>query len=88
MTDANTVASANPNKSYSTHLLRHYRFKIGDNIHRIRAKLKMTLHKLAQVSDVGIVNLDHYEIGKGEISFDHLLKIACALGVEVEVLLQ
>ncbi len=74
--------------TYTIHLLRHYRHKIGDNIHRIRARLKMPLHKLAQISDVAIENLDHYEIGKSEISFDHILKIACALGVEIEVLLK
>jgi len=74
--------------TYNTHLLRHYRHKIGDNIHRIRARLKMPLHKLAQTSDVAVENLDYYEIGKGEIPFDHILKIACALGVEIEALLK
>jgi transcriptional regulator with XRE-family HTH domain len=73
---------------YTTHPLRHYRHKIGDNIHRVRARLKIPLHKLAQLSDVALENLDHYEIGKGEIPFDHIFKIACAPGIEVESLLK
>ena len=73
---------------YTAHLLRHYRHKIGDNIHRVRARLKIPLHKLAQLSDVALENLDHYELGRNEIPFDHILKIACALGVEVEALLK
>lgn len=37
---------------YSTHLLRHLRFTIGQNIHRRRAEQKMPLKKLARLSDV------------------------------------
>ena len=68
--------------TYSTHLLRHFRHKIGVNIHRLRAQRKMPLHKLAQTTEVPAEHLDHYELGRNEIPFDHILKIACALGVE------
>ena len=76
------------NTTYSTHLLRHFRYKIGENIHRMRAKQKMPMRKLAQATDVSIEHIDDYELGRNEIPFDHILKIACALGVEVEALLK
>jgi len=69
--------------TYSTHLLRHLRFIIGQNIHRLRAKEKMPLRKLARLSGVPELLLDHYELGKNEIRLDELLKIACVLEVEV-----
>ena len=39
--------------TYNTHLLRHYRHKIGDNIYRIRARLQMPLlHEVALLADL------------------------------------
>ena len=73
---------------YSTHLLRHWRFTIGQNIHRRRAEQKMPLKKLARLSGVPERLLDHYELGKNEIGLDELLKIACALEVEVRELIE
>ena len=72
---------------YSTHLLPHWRFTIGQNIHRYRAQQKMPLKKLARLSGVSEHLIDHYELGKNEIGLDELLKIACALEVEVRELL-
>ena len=69
---------------YSRHLLHHTRFAIGQNIHRLRAEQKMPLQKLARVSGVPEHLLDHYELGKGDIRLEELLRIACALGVGVE----
>lgn len=71
---------------YSTHLLRHLRFTIGQNIHRRRAQQKLPLRKLARLTGVSEALLDHYELGKNEISLDELLKIACALEVEMREL--
>ena len=73
---------------YSTHLLRHWRFTIGQNIHRRRAEQKMPLKKLARLSGVPERLLDHYELGKNEIGLDELLKIACVLEVEVRELIE
>lgn len=72
---------------YSTHLLRHLRLTIGRNIHQHRAAQKMPLRKLARLSGVSERLLDHYELGKNEIGLDDLLKIACALHVEVGTLI-
>ncbi len=72
---------------YSTHLLRHLRFTIGQNIHRRRAEQKMPLKKLARLSGVPEHLLDHYELGKNEIGLDELLKIACALEIELRELI-
>lgn len=72
---------------YSTRFLRHLRANIGQNIHRHRAKQKMPLKKLARLSGVSERLLDHYELGKNEIRLDELLKIACALEVELRELI-
>lgn len=68
---------------YSTELLRYLRGTIGRNIHRCRSEEKMTLRKLAKLTGVSELLLDHYELGKSEISLDALLRIACALDVEL-----
>jgi transcriptional regulator with XRE-family HTH domain len=47
----------------------------------------MPLPKLADMSGVPIEKIDHYELGKNEIVLDHMLRIACALEVEVGTLL-
>ena len=73
---------------YSTHLLRHLRFTIGQNIHRHRAEQKMPLKKLARLSGVSEQLLDHFELGKNEIALDELLKIACALEIRMQELIE
>ena len=72
---------------YSTHLLRHTRLIIGKNIHRYRSKQKFPLWRLAKITGVSEFLLDYYELGKGEIPFVEMLKIACALNVKLEALL-
>jgi transcriptional regulator with XRE-family HTH domain len=72
---------------YSTHLLRHWRFTIGQNIHRRRVARKLPLRKLTRLTGISELLLDHYEMGKNEIGLDDLLKIACALEVEVRELI-
>jgi len=72
---------------YSTHLLRHLRYTIGRNIHTQRSEQKLPLRKLAKLTGVSEQLLDHYELGKNEIRLDELLKIACALELEVEELI-
>jgi transcriptional regulator with XRE-family HTH domain len=68
---------------YSSHLLRHLRLIIGQNIHALRAQQKMPLRKLSRLSGLPEDRLDQYELGKDEVGVDDLLRIACALGVEV-----
>ena len=72
---------------YSTHLLRHKRLIIGKNIHRYRSKQKLPLWKLARLTGVSEFLLDYYELGKNELPFVEMLKIACALNVRLEDLL-
>ncbi len=71
---------------YSTHLLRHVRFTIGRNIHRIREERKLPLMKLARQCGLSELLLDQYELGKHDIALRELLKIACALEVKMEEL--
>jgi len=72
---------------YSTQLLRHLRFTIGQNIHRRRAEQKMPLKKLAKLSGVPEHLLDHYELGKNEIALEHLLRVACVLDADLKALM-
>jgi hypothetical protein len=73
---------------YSTQLLRQLRRTIGANIHCTRARRKIPLPKLARLSGVPEIKLDHFELGKNKMELDELLKIACALGVEAKNLLE
>ncbi|MGB9154307.1 MAG: helix-turn-helix transcriptional regulator [Alphaproteobacteria bacterium] len=74
--------------TYSTHLLRHLRLTIGQNIHRLRRDKKMPLGILSGLSGLPREKIDHYELGKNEITLDHMLRIACALETDVSVLLK
>ena len=74
--------------TYSTHLLRHLRLTIGQSIHQHRCKHKMPLRKLAKLTGVSELLLDHYELGKNEIALDEMLKIACALNVDITELIR
>jgi transcriptional regulator with XRE-family HTH domain len=80
--------TAKTTTSYSTHLLRHWRFAIGQNIHHHRSQQKLPLKKLARLTGISEPLLDQYELGKNEIRLDALLKIACALRVPVTELMQ
>ncbi len=73
---------------YSTHLLRHTRFIIGHNIHHHRRKQKIPLPRLAKLTSLPELLIDHYELGKNEVRLDHLLKIACALNVDLVALMK
>ena len=73
---------------YSTHLLRHLRHTIGQNIHSLRVQQKLPLTKFASATGISERLLDHYELGKNDINLMILLKIACALEVEVSELMQ
>lgn len=73
---------------YSTHLLRHTRLIIGRNIHHHRSKQTIPLHRLASLTGLSELLIDHYELGKNEIRLDHLLRIACALNVGLKDLLR
>jgi transcriptional regulator with XRE-family HTH domain len=72
---------------YSTHLLRHLRATIGQNIRHHRTQQKMPLHKLAKLTGIPTQLLDHYELGKNEIRLDEMLKITCALRIEIQKLI-
>ncbi len=73
---------------YSSHLLRHTRFIIGHNIHHHRRRQKIPLPRLAKLTSLSELLIDHYELGKNEVRLDHLLKIACALNVRLDALLE
>ena len=74
--------------NYSTHLFRHLRSNIGNNIQNQRKKQKLTLQKLSYLSGISEKLLDCYELGKYEIKLHELLKISCVLKLEVVDLLR
>ena len=74
--------------TYSTHLLRHLRLTIGQGIHQHRSRHKMQLRKLAKITGISELLLDHYELGKNEIALEEMLKIACALRVPITELME
>lgn len=67
---------------YSTRLLRRVRRQCGANIHRARAARRLTLRKLSQLSGVPEWRIDQYELGKGEIKLEDMLRLACALKLD------
>jgi transcriptional regulator with XRE-family HTH domain len=73
---------------YTIYVLRHLRITIGHNIHCRRARRKMPLQKFAAETGVPVLKIDHYELGKNEITLDHALRIACARGIPFEELMK
>lgn len=72
---------------YTSHMLRHVRRTVGQNIHSRRCNRKLTLGKLAKLCCIPEARLDRYEIGGDEINLRELLKIACALDVDLRKLI-
>ncbi len=68
---------------YSKYLLRHIRFTIGKKIHELRSEKRISLRRLSILTGIPEQLLDHYEAGKNDIDVHHLLRIACAFGVEI-----
>lgn len=69
-----------PKQPYSTELLRQTRRDIGTQIHTARLQHKMPLEKLARLTGIPVWKLDFYELGKGEITIEDLLKVGCVFG--------
>jgi len=44
---------------------------------------RLPLRKLACLTSINESRLDQFELGKNEIRMDELLKIACALGIQI-----
>jgi len=69
---------------YSRHLFRHLRFTIGQNLIKNRLNNNISVPELAIISTVPADVIQNYETGKGEVHLNHLLKIACALKLEIK----
>ena len=72
---------------YSTHLLRHLRLTIGQNICRLRVERALSQPELARLSNVPERRLKQYELGKHKIDLDSMFRIACALDTSIRELL-
>lgn len=73
---------------YDKQLFRQIRKTIGQNIQRLRTAQNWTIHKLAVMADVPELQIDHYELGKNEITVADMVKIACVFDVDVAELLK
>ena len=62
---------------------REIRKNIGQNIHDIRKKKRMTLKKLSKLSHISVNLLDQYEIGKNQIGPNSMMNIANSLEVSM-----
>lgn len=69
--------------AYNIHQLRQLRLIIGRNIHQARASKRLSLHKLARLSDISPKRLDQFELGKNAIHLDELFRIAAMLQVSL-----
>lgn len=68
--------------------LHHLQKTIGQNIHNIRCKKKLTLKKFSRLTGISINLLDQYELGKNHIHLNELVRIASALNTKIEFLMQ
>jgi len=69
---------------YSKYLLRYVRFAIGKKIHHLREERGWSSRHLSLMSSVSERLIDRYEIGNHDITVQHLLRIACAFGVDIQ----
>ena len=73
--------------AHDTRILRQLRRAIGFNIYRQRVIHGVTLHKLAHLTGLPPQLLDRYELGKNEITLNHLFYIAAGLRIDLADLL-
>ncbi len=64
--------------------LNEYHRNIGLNIHKARAKRKITIEKLSQISGLRTQTIERYEMGTHNISFVVLMKLASILKVGID----
>lgn len=67
---------------------RDLRERIGRNLLRLRRNRRMTLKQLSRRTGLGILLLDHFELGKNDIELRQLLMIARVLGADWRALLE
>lgn len=72
---------------YSTHLLRHYRSRIGRNLQEARHHKQLTLKRLSMQTGLSERLLEQYELGKNDIQLREMLKLACALNMTMDRLI-
>jgi len=65
--------------STETKALRALRQGIGTEIREARLRKRLTLRELSTRAHLPVHNLDLYELGRGEITLTHLVKIRLAL---------
>ena len=62
--------------------------RIADKIRKIRKLKKLTQADLAEMTGFAVSHISHLEVGRKKVSLDALVRIANALGVTVDQLLE
>lgn len=68
-------------QQYTTKLLRETRQQIGARIHAARIRQDMPLDKLSKLTGIPVWQLDFFELGKGKIELQDLVRLRCVLGI-------
>jgi hypothetical protein len=68
--------------SPTTQILRTLRRQIGHDIHTARLAKRMTLAKLSRLTHIPVWQLDQFELGKGEIGLEELVRVWWVLKIE------
>ena len=63
--------------------VQRWRKSIGTNIHQARMRRKLVMAKFSKNTGMSQQILDLYELGKGEIDLNQMVKIASALRIDV-----
>lgn len=74
--------------SLETQQLRALRKTIGRNIHELREERKMRLGELSRRTKISPELLDAFEIGKYDITLQHMVRIASALRSDAKRLVE
>lgn len=72
----------------STRQLRALRKTIGQNIHHLRVKRRISLTKLATQLNINPELVDRYELGGGQVSMEFLSRVAAVLSVNITALFE
>lgn len=64
------------------------RRRLGHNLHHARSKQRMSLDKCAALTGISASTLDFYELGKGDMPLSTMVRLAEALKVPLQSLME
>ncbi len=64
-----------------------YYGRIGENVRRIRMEKGLTQERLAEKTELSLTAIQKVEAGQGGIRLETLIRIAAALGISLDILM-